>query len=442
MINAIAISLVFALIICWGMGGPLRALLIAWLVAIIPSAVGIIYFSYQYTGTDRYALFIGGSVIGYLIGYIGYYQLRGYRLVHSMQNIPHSYDTFESFKQIIPIVGIVAFIAIVFMLGDVAVLGVDLSDLTSIRTNVISRESASLLGRLAAITTWACFFCLAYAIYFRNRLNKFQMIILFALGLGTVISSLVSAGRQALFQTILLVIFINHYRQRTSNKQPSSGFFGRSVLVTIAVGILFFISANRSRVDYGLARSDIMLRLFDGEIPPYFQSALSLLPVDIADFFVEGLLYVSHSVPLFSVFADIQFPQLYFGQNSFPFFFRQLEPISGLDSRSVLITKVEYIDSAGLLGVGWNTSLSQIGMDFGLVGTCIFFAFLGAISRFWQIRAEYKPGFIPSLMTSLMIMCSIYTPYLFFFSDTSIIFLSIFVVSVSAFLPSMKKLAK
>lgn len=431
MIEIIALGLLVALVAFWRAGNSLRSLLIAWLVAVTPSTLGLIHYSYQYTGSNRYAAYIAASIISFMIGYFGYYQVAGYKLAQKADLKPQSFDYFDTFRQPIIFVGITAFLAITFMLLDVVTSGIDVADLTSIRAEVVSRDSSSVLARLASITTWACFVCLAFAVYYRERLSRPVILLLLLLGAGTVLSSLFSAGRQALLQTILLLIFVEGYRRKTTTVARGKGVLGRALVITAVIAVFLYVSLTRSRSDYGLARVDVLLRLFGADLPPGFEDFLSYFPTDISDFLVEVVLYLSHSVPLFSIFADIEFPERYWGQNSFPFLFRQIEPITGWSVQSALLTKIEYLNASGVLGVGWNTALSQTSMDFGLFGTTVLYGIFGWLSRFWEVRAKYQPGFIPSTMSSLLMISAIYTPFVLLFSDTSMLFLFLFMTIMS-----------
>lgn len=439
MIEFIALALVLALVVFWRSGNSLRALLIAWLVAVVPSAIGLISYSYQYAGSIRFVLFIGSAILFFMIGYFGYYYIAGYKVVEKLKFSRQRYDVYESLRQPIIVVAIIAFLAIVFMVLDAITSGIDVSNLASIREEVISRESASVLARLASVTTWACFLCLVFAVYFRDRLSRPAIFLLLALGAGTVLSSLFSAGRQSLLQTFFLLLFVEGYRQKDNFAIKGGGLIGRVLIVTLVIVVLLYVSITRARSDYGLARLDILLRLFGADLSPTLRQFLSGLPIEIGDFFAEAILYIGHSVPLFSAFADIQFPEYYLGQNSFPFVFRQIESLTGLSVQSTYLTKIQYLNGAGLFGVGWTTALSQTGMDFGLIGTAIFFAVIGVLAKYWDLRAAHIPGIIPSIMSSMFMIFSIYTPYFLLTTDTSMLLLLIFVSLLSIFMPTLNR---
>jgi hypothetical protein len=424
----------------WRTGGALLAFFLAWLIATAPSALGIIEYNYSAYASDNYIYIIlatlGSFATGY--GFSSHNSSRaGVRSDHILQA-----DSFHFWEKAVPYLVAVGALSMAMMVWNVFIQGLDVSNLTDLRLDVIAQEAATLPAKIASVTTWACFTCLALAIYFRARLSTLALLMLLGVGSGALLSSFLSAGRQAIFQSIILLFLMHRARLRhdtlfglvqlRSRVSITGGLF-----IAGALSLIMFITVNRFSSDYGLDRSGILMRLFDARIDPAIDNYLASLGPRVYDVVVESLLYISHSVPLFSLFSDIQFPGNTYGQMSFPFFFRQLEPITGLSVTNALQTKIEYLNAAGLLGVGWNTALSQTMMDFGVFGSCMFFFGQGYVSGLWDRRTARYATFGASLLSGVLFIAALYTPYLLLFSDTAM--LSLFVFGALLFYIAMRQ---
>ena len=412
----------------WRTGGALLAFFLAWLVATAPSALGIIEYNYSIYASNKYIYIILATLGAFSAGY-GLNVHNSKRAGDDLRAVIQS-DNFDFWRKPLPYIIALGIISIAMMIWNAYLVGLNVADLSNLRIDVTSQEGATVAAKIAVITTWACFICLAFAIYFRSRIPTLLLILLILVGSGALLSSFLSAGRQAIIQSIILTFIVYRSRRRFDalhggvQKKSRLSLSGAS-FAAAAVFLIVYITIGRSQSLIIQDRSAFLLSIFDAHIPTNIDNFLASFGPDVYSFLVETILYLSHSVPLFSMFVDVPFPHSTYGQMSFPFVLRQLEPLTGLSVAQALQTKAQYLSTSGLFGVGWNTSLSQTIMDFGIFGSCVFFFIQGYISAYWSLCSSKYSTFGASVIHSVMVIAALYTPFLLSFSDTSVLLLFI-----------------
>lgn len=421
MLLFLAIAILGLAVVTWSPGGPVFALSVSWLICIGPIVLGFVdYDALDYAPPD-YIWLIGGSVVAFAVGALLSTQLRPPRAAA----IGDSYDWEGEFRRWWPIAracGVIAIIALLSMLGNLYLLSGTIFDLAELRALTLAAESASTLGRVGAITIWSCFFCFSFAVFFRHMLSPARLALLLVAVLGIGISALTSAGRQAPLQLILITLFLESVRRRRLGGSRSRGHVLRSLVIGGGVAYLLYVTINRVTVDVE-SKAEVFLRLFRASLSPGLDGVLLAFGRDVRDVIVEALLYVSHTPSLFAASAVIDFGGPYWGMMNFPFVMRQLEPVFGHSVAGALELKRMFIGTERVLGVGWDTALSGMIMDFGRIGMLAFMLVLGLISQ-WTWRGAKGAGQFPLVVLGVVMMVqAVYTPYLSAISDTNMFFL-------------------
>ena len=414
-------------ILSWRNGGPLLAMCIAWLVCLTPVASGLISYGYLAYSSNTYIWIIAASCVAFLFGTAAAASLHPAPPVGPRPE--HDWDgDLERWLPVAKFCLVVSGVAILSALVNMYNLGYGLADLAVIREGVINAESAGLLARVVAVTIWACFFCFAFALYFRHKLGRFQFFVYLSTGLGIFLSTLTVAGRGSVFQVVLMTLFLETIRARRLPQASSArNFLAKMSILAVGGFFIAYITMNRSTAgSEGIERADLLLRLFTANLNPAVDSALNAVSGDAREFFVEALIYVSHPVPLFSVFVEIDFGPLNWGIHDFPFLFRQFEPFFNYSVVEAYRLKTFYIAAEGVIGVGWITALSSLLLDFGIIGMLLFMALQGFVSQWSWSGVRRGRGFGMVLLCVMMMIAAVYIPYMSAFADTNVFLLLLF----------------
>lgn len=423
MLTALALAIFLLAIATWRTGGPVFALCVSWLICLGPIVFGLVSYDYLQFGSQQYVWLIGGSVAAFAVGAA----LAGLLRAPRQAMVAEQYDWEGEFQRWWPVAracSIIAAVALLSMLGNLYLLGGTIFDLAEIRALTLSAESASVFGRIGAITIWSCFFCYAFALFFRHLLSGGQLFLLLTAVLGIGFSALTTAGRQAPLQLILITLFLESIRRRRIGKGPARLNVLRSAVIGLGIAYLIYVTISRTTVDVE-SKADVFLRLFRASLSPGLDETLMAFGQDIRDVMVEGLMYFSHTPSLFAASSEIDFGGPYWGMMNFPFLLRQLEPVFGHSVAAVLELKRFYIGTERVLGVGWDTALSGMIMDFGRVGMLGFMMLLGLFGQ-WAWRGARSAGRFPLVILAVVMMVqAVYTPFLSAISDTNMFFLLI-----------------
>lgn len=423
----LAVLLLLAAVPAWRWGGPLLAMLVAWLVCMLPVAGGVIVYDYlQFAGT-HYLLLIAASIAAFYLGAV----MAIVRSGGTPATIVVAYDWRRDLEEWLPfarVARVLGALAVLFLVFDAISSGRSITNLQELRTEVIQSTEASWLARLASLVTWSCFFCFAFALYFRHLLNRGQLAGYIFASSGVVLTALTSAGRQAVFQIVLLTLIVEALRARRldASQRPRKGA-ARGIVVLLGGLYLTFVTMTRTSGAVGYTKSDLFLYFFNAHLRPGFERVLLAMNESLRDVVVEFLIYSTHPVALFSRFTDINFGGHYWGMMDFPFVFRQLEPLIGYRVIDAFDTKSFYLTADKVIGVGWTTGFSSQMMDFGVVGGLVFLAIQGYIGQRANVAVQRGAGFGVLLLLVLAIMAAIYVPYLPLFSDTNMFLLLIVV---------------
>lgn len=432
MLLALTLAVLGLLVLLWRNGGPLRTMAIAWAVCLVPVAIGAIEYTYLVYSTDRYLWIIALSIAAFLIGAFiaSAFKRRppgGPRLVYDWDADLANWRRASWLCLSLSVVAVLSLLANAF--GG----GLDLSNLSSLREDTVSAESASVLAKISSVTVWACFFCFAFAIYFRHKLSTFYFALYASPVIGIFLSAYLVAGRTTIFQLILITILVESIRSRRMPlRSGSRGLATKFAVLGSGAAFLIYITLSRTSGVDGFDKADLFLRFFSARLYPGLDSFLVAVSPAFRDFVVEGLIYVSHPIAMFSIFTSIDFGGLYYGVHDFPFVARQLEPIFGHSVIDAYRTKTYYMGTEGVIGVGWITSIHTLILDFGIAGMSLFMALQGYVSQLYWIRVRQGAGFGSVLVCVLLVCAAAFLPYWYLFSDTNMFMLLVFLMMTPA----------
>ncbi len=416
--------------------GPLTIFAFAWAVAIVPITTGVIHYNSLDDADYAYSLTLIGF-LGCFVAGCGVYQLAPRTPLAPVDDAAVAAEFGRSWR-IARIVWWVAIAGSGFAIVDFALLGGEgLSDLASLRDTIVERKSASIFAQLSSVLTWGCLYCYIFALAYRTRLRRAQFATMIVPIAGYFLLSVVSAGRQAAFQIILvtvLTLFAVAARTRTTRAAPRVAARPRSsrglVLVVVAMmgGYMGFIAVARSTSPTNEIKADILTTLFDFRLAEPVARGLAALPDGIRSAVVEGLVYFTHSIWLFEKFLGLSWPQLYYGGFTFPFAFRQIQGFTGLSPVQGLADRVTTIDAAGYIGAGWVTAIASFIQDAGVPGAAAILFAIGYYSASVWRRAVGGTGFHLLVIAVLVATTIVYLPLVPATSDTNLFLLWLFAI--------------
>lgn len=427
MITILALLVLLLCVATWRHAGPLRALLIAWLVCLTPVATGIVTYDYLAYATSYYAWVLAASIAAFAGGAL----LTRWMSPSVGTGRDPDFDWDNDFASWLPFARVCLLLAAVANISMLITFStVNSLNLDDLRSDVVGSAGAGLSQRIAAITVWACFACLAFGLYFRHKLSRIEFMLYMLMSIGIFLSSLASAGRQSVMQIILFTILLEAVRSR---RMPGRTNFGgqwaiRGLLVGVAASVIIFVTVNRSALDTPRAKADLFLIYFNAEMSGWFEDFISPLGQGVRDFVTEVILYLSSSVPLFSVFSQIDFGRRFYGVFDFPFLMRQIEPMTGISVIDSWNIRTQYLGSEQVIGTGWTTAPSHLILDFGVIGMVIFLFLQGVASEWTWNRVRGGGTFGVTLICVILTVAAIYMPFLPALSDTNLFLLTIAVL--------------
>lgn len=417
--------------------GPLTIFAVAWLVAIVPIGIGLIHYNSLDETDYSYPLALSGF-LGCFVAGAGLYQLAP----RTPAPPPDAARVDAEFARAFAIARLVWWVAIAgagCAIVDFALLGGEgLSDLASLRDTIVERKSASIFAQLSSVMTWGCLYCYIFALAYRTRLHRGQFAAMIVPVLGYFLLSVVSAGRQAAFQIVLVTILtlvVVGARARAARLTPRPAGKPRSsrglvvAVVTVMGGYMGFIAVARASNDVTDIKADILASLFDFRLAEPVALGLAALPDGLRSAIVEALVYFTHSIWLFQKFLGLSWPQLYYGGFTFPFVFRQIQGFTGLSPVDGLAGRVSTINAAGFIGAGWVTAIASYIQDAGIPGAAAILAVTGYYSASVWRRAVSGANFHLLVVAVLVATAIVYLPLIPATSDTNLFLLWLFALA-------------
>lgn len=424
MLLGITFLLVLALAASRRRKGPLWAFGIIWLVSLVPIATGAVRFNY-FTNVDLvYEATLAAFLSCFILGVfwhdkvIPLSRLQPARLPDVERIAAQPWVRFGWWAA--------SFGTACLCIDYIQLDGAGLDDLAALRDLYISKET-SVFARLGSVLSWGCLYCFAYALMFREVLTRRQFALYLLPVVGYFLVALFSAGRQAAMQILIFALLTlalkrtqDALRPRVRTKRDGSPLLMTLVISVAMVGYMGYVAGARNDANISADKSEVLARLFDFTLQPSLDAVLEAAGPGVRTTFVEGVIYFSSPVPLFSRFlqADPSSPSL--GAMTFPFVLRQLEPLTGISVIGELDAKVEMMRNMDVIGVGWTTAISAYIQDFGTFGAGLFLFLQGYYSAWAWRRAREGTNFHHAVIALLMLTSAIYMPLVPAVSDTNI----------------------
>lgn len=403
-------------------------ILISWCIALSPVVFNVAQYQYM-DDSIMYAFTLLTLIGSYLMG-LFFGRSNSREILNKKVKGPY-YNALEmaepSNKLLISIwcLGIFGFTCILidYYLYYSAV-ATDFMDLRELRVNA---KSASIFLKIGSVSVWGCLYCFLYSMANINELKFWKWIVFFLPALGYFSLSVLTAGRQAAFQLLMLttIFFVVPNTRIQKNGNASYRWL---ILFICGLGLVAYMgitAVSRTNLDSFSSRKDLLERIVLVSFSAEFDSLYNVLPGIIGETLVEAIVYFSGSIALFSVFLNLDLP-LAFGSMTFPFIFRQLKSLIGIDGMEQLQIKMNALSDIGTFGSGWTSAFSVYIQDFGMVGALIFIFLKGYITS-RSINWMRKSGsFHSRLSVSILVLAAIYTPLIPLISDTTFLMLLIF----------------
>ncbi len=413
--------------------GPTWAMAVTWLFCMFPILIGAVEYGFFDDDTVWYALT--------LMAFIGSYFLGGatWRLLpRSPFRRPDAAQIETDFLEghataklawWIGIIGASLYIADFFFGG-----GAGLDDLAALREAVVGSTGASVVVRIASVMTWACLYCFIFALSFDKKLKRLEYIRMLVPIAGYFMLSVISAGRQAAFQLILvttLTFTINRARRFAEPNRPSqrgslSAYLAAFGLFGALTTYMGYIAIARNDNAISDEKGNIILALFDASFKSGLDRFLYALGSNARSATVEATVYFSSSVALFQNFLQVNFTDFWFGATSFPFLFRQIQSFTGIEPTAILADKIAKLNDSGVIGAGWTTAISSYIQDFGTMGAIFFLFLLGYYSQSAYERARISSDINVIVVAVVILLIAVYTPLVPASSDSNVFFLWVF----------------
>lgn len=404
---------------------PLYVFCAAWVACSLPLASGLLRYEFLESDDLRFAVKLIMFAAAFVAGYILW---RGSAVPGVNHNVEWAkmFDRTRAMGRFAWLCGMLG--AGLSVLDFLLYGGASVTDLAEMRYSFMLREP-SLPARLASVLTWGCLYCLVFALTFRRELGRRSFCFYLLPALGYLLAAYLSAGRQAAFHIVIFSIataLVNRHRSAPRSGRRDQPWGAIALISVGAVAYMGYVAVARNDRLMSDDKTEVLERLFAYQLAPPVQRLTEEVSPVVAGGTVEGLVYFSSSVALFKVFLDQPLPPPTFGALTFPFLFRQLEPLTGMNVISALDGKADMMRNAGVMDVGWATALGHYILDFGLAGTMALLFAQGIYSRATWDALRQAPDFNDVVIAVIVVVAAAYTPLLPATWESSVLILWLF----------------
>lgn len=426
--SALLLLLIAVLLMSWRNKGPIWIFSIVWIVSVSPIALGIVNYNFFPSNDVIYTLILTSYLTSFIFGVV-LNKISRADQTYSPINIDEDLKGSKKFAFLAAFAG---FLGSFFTVIDFFIFKeVGLDDLSALRDVVVRATSISWFAKLASVLTWGGAYCLIYLIYYRRLLTRIEILVLSLPIIGYFLVSVFSAGRQAAFQILVLILMTSFVMHQISVKRGRIIKSNAKPLLALGVLVVCYMGyVAVARNDGGISadKAEVLAELFDFHIGLWVQEAIGLLGIGFKSFVVEFIVYFSSPIALFYKFLDLNLPPPYLGLFSFPFVARQMEPLTGVSVTDAMMTLSALMSGAGVIGVGWITSIAGLILDFGYFGAFAALIVQGYLTGgAWRHAISTgKVNDVALLVLALVLI--VYMPLFIGISDTNIFFLLIFLI--------------
>ena len=433
MIWAVSILLAGLLFLSRRTKGPIWVLAVSWLICLLPIATGVIDYTYFSTWDVGFAVILTTYLLCFVVGAVVHY--RNVRLRSTSHvDISASYRNALSWAVFVWVAAFAGTLCII--IDFVFYKGVGLDNLSALRDLIVTVDSATWLVRIGSVLTWGGMYCFVFALFYKDELSRSQFIFFLLPIVGYFLTALLSAGRQAALQILIFAVLtqlLKKAQSATWRVKHKTGWVVPLGISFVMIAYMGYIAIARNDGLVSNEKTEVLATLFDYTLSSNIEQVFVVLGNGVRTTLIEGLVYFSSSVALFSKFLTVEFPHLYAGAMSFPFVMRQLEPLTGLSVIGALETKIQLMGEAGVIGVGWTTGISSYILDFGRIGAAVILFLQGFYTAYAWRRAVLGNDFHEALVALVLLSLVIYMPLLAGSSDTNLFLLWVFGVVALTF---------
>lgn len=417
--------------------GPGWTFAIPWILSIAPMTLGIINYPFLYDDNNALTVFLSYAALAYMAGLV-IAVLVGRRHESGSVTVPVNEvrQAYFDHRGSVRVLWFVGLAGVLLQIVDFLIAGgASIGDLAELRENVTTKEGASLFGQASILLTWANLYCFLFALAYRPMMGPREFFWLASSGLMFVVPGLLSAGRQAAFQIVVIILltFLVPRLAQTAHQRRQ----GRVVLTGIAAAMsayMAYIVSARSILVGSTTKEDIIRSYTRFDFHPFVDKFLDVLGPELRSVFVEAITYFTHSIGFLDRFMYINAPDRFHGALSFPFVYGQIgEPLLGGSVAAAYAYKVQMLDTSGLIGVGWSTAYSGMYLDFGYLGLGVLMLLLGYATTAAWYAMKRTADFNAYALSIILLVVVAYLPTSFGFSDTNLLFLAIFCIGIRFF---------
>lgn len=421
--------LTIMMLLTWRSRAVVWAFCVSWLFSCLPITLGLIEFPYLRDTSNSLTWFLCANALAFFFGAM----LLRLQMGASIPRRPSINSEFRESTSDLRLAKILWFFS---LLGTFLVLidffisgGASASGLGELRENVTSKESATIFGQIGSLLTWPGLYVYFFALTTKRRISRGVSLWLLSAAILYFVPAVLTAGRQAAFQLIIITFLGYMFNINRRNIEPKRK--NLLVILTIfgvAATYMLYIAVARVEIWTITTKEDILVALFNFRISNGLDYFLSFFPVTLRSAVVEGLLYFSHTPALLDNFLERVEDVRFYGANTQPFVFRRILPLTGIDPASAYSYKVALLDSSGLVGVGWSTAYSGLMLDFGRTGVAVAMFVLGAASQIaWNVE-QSRRSVDTKFLYVIMLLNIVYLPTSIGISDTNVFLCLLFII--------------
>lgn len=397
---------------------PIYWLIVPWVIVFSPTVFGVI----KYWNPP-----IGPQVPAFVLTHLLVIGM-GYWLVHLVFNrrvsglqaereaLPADrMDEFAGLSSVITVsvaLGIIG--ALLIVIDGYFVSGFSAqSDALDVRQSFMNAE-VSNVGRLAPMLGWGGFVALLALIWFAPPIlqHRTKFYVLGALMIS--LFSILTAGRQALFQLLLFAV-IGWLVQRPPRQRGimRSLPFGRLLVIAPLVSVTIFSMMNlivsRSSKDI-TNQMEYILLIFGATLNPATENFIYGLGDNVSVAVTGTLIYFSSQLSSLAAVIDPAASEIWaigHGGIQFPWLYRRFEFLGIQSIDDFMAIRRTYLRASGSMPHSWSTSLGTFVNDFGLYGSYLY-SFLVGIFGGYVYQNHRRKGYFFSF-------CLLVSSYLYLF---------------------------
>lgn len=430
-LQELALFFVALAILSWRVRGAVWALCAGWLVATVPVALGFIKYETLQDRGGMVTLALAGFSLVFAVGAMLGHAARGSERIAPDELQPAWAAEFRRWLTWARLIWVLAIIGTAFLVIDYAVNGRQgLSDLAALRDQIVGMKSASTYAQLAAVLTWSGLYCYIFALLFWRELTPAGRIWFSLPVVGYFLVSVLSAGRNAAFQIMLVTVtcvLLDGARRRNLLRVAKLRLRLTAVTTVIVpaisalmVAYMGYVAVARNNDAVSDDKTEVLAAIFSFNLAAPIEHLDKTVNRDVRGAVVEGLVYFTSTTMGYESFLRINWPHATLGVYTFPFALRQTNAITGLNPAEALDDKAARLAAVGGFAYGWTTAYSHYQTDFTDVGAAVLLALGGFWSGWSWRRAVEGASFNGCVLGIMLIVSALYTPLVPAVSDTNV----------------------